>query len=90
MAGVLAWSESQRVIPSPEARLLLACRLRGWNGAGAMRPSPTSSTSGLAGELFLEEVADVRRYKLVFEHLRAVAASPEASLSLVTSGITGR
>lgn len=44
----------------------------------------------MAGELFLEEVADVRRYKLVFEHLRAVAASPEASLSLVTSGITGR
>ena len=44
----------------------------------------------MAGELFLEEVADVRRYKLVFEHLRAVAASPEASLSLVTSGIMGR
>ena len=44
----------------------------------------------MAGELFLEEVADVRRYKLVFEHLRAVAASPEASLSLVTSAITGR
>ena len=44
----------------------------------------------MAGELFLEEVADVRRYKLVFEHLRAVAASPEASLSLVTSAITRR
>jgi transcriptional regulator with XRE-family HTH domain len=44
----------------------------------------------MAGELFLEEVADVRRYKLVFEHLRAVAASPEASLSLVTSSIAGR
>jgi transcriptional regulator with XRE-family HTH domain len=44
----------------------------------------------MAGELFLEEEADVRRYKLVFEHLRAVAASPEASLSLVTSAITGR
>ena len=44
----------------------------------------------MAGELFLEEVADVRRYRLVFEHLRAVAASPEASVSLVTSAITGR
>lgn len=44
----------------------------------------------MAGELFLEEETDVRRYKLVFEHLRAVAASPEASLSLVTSAITGR
>ena len=44
----------------------------------------------MAGELFLEEEADVRRYRLVFEHLRAVAASPESSLSLVTSAITGR
>ncbi len=44
----------------------------------------------MAGELFLEEEADVRRYRLVFEHLRAVAASPEASLSLVTAAITGR
>ena len=44
----------------------------------------------MAGELFLEEEADVRRSKLVFEHLRAVAASPEASLSLVASAITGR
>ena len=44
----------------------------------------------MAGELFLEEEADVRRYRLIFEHLRAVAASPEASLSLVTAAITGR
>ena len=43
----------------------------------------------MAEELFLEEVADVRWYKLIFEHLRAVAASQEASLSLVMSGITG-
>jgi Domain of unknown function (DUF5753) len=33
----------------------------------------------MAGELFLEEESDVRRYKLVFEHLRAVAESPDAS-----------
>ena len=44
----------------------------------------------MLGELFLEEGADVRRYELVFEHLRAVAASPEASLSLVMSAVTGR
>ena len=44
----------------------------------------------MAGELFLEEERDVRRYRLVFEHLRAVAASPEASLSLMTSAIAGR
>jgi hypothetical protein len=41
------------------------------------------------GELFLEEVADVRRNKLVFEHLCAVAACPEASLALVTSSVRG-
>jgi transcriptional regulator with XRE-family HTH domain len=39
----------------------------------------------MAGELFLEEEGDVRRYKLVFEHLRAVAASPDASRSLIAS-----
>jgi hypothetical protein len=37
----------------------------------------------MAGELFLEEESDVRRYKLVFEHLRAVAESPDASRSLM-------
>ena len=44
----------------------------------------------MAGELFLEEESDVRRYKLMFEHLRAVAASPEPSRSLVASAITER
>ncbi len=39
----------------------------------------------MAGELFLEEESDVRRYKLMFEHLRAVAASPNATRSLVAS-----
>ena len=39
----------------------------------------------MAGELFLEEEGDVRRYRLVFEHLRAVAASPDASRSLIAS-----
>jgi hypothetical protein len=38
---------------------------------------------GMAGELFLEEGSDVRRYKLVFEHLRAVADSPDAAGSLI-------
>jgi hypothetical protein len=37
----------------------------------------------MAGELFLEEESDVRRYKLVFEHLRAVADSPDAARSLI-------
>jgi transcriptional regulator with XRE-family HTH domain len=37
----------------------------------------------MAGDLFLEADADVRRYRLVFEHLRAVAASPNDSKSLV-------
>ena len=39
----------------------------------------------MAGDLFLEEESDVRRYTLVFEHLRAVAVSPDASRSLVVS-----
>jgi transcriptional regulator with XRE-family HTH domain len=38
----------------------------------------------MAGELFLEEESDVRRYRLVFEHLRAVAESPDASRSLIS------
>jgi transcriptional regulator with XRE-family HTH domain len=40
----------------------------------------------MAGDLFLEAEADVRRYRLVFEHLRAVAASPDDSRSLVAAG----
>ncbi|GAA1564443.1 helix-turn-helix transcriptional regulator [Actinomadura kijaniata] len=36
-----------------------------------------------AGDLFLEEEADIQRYNLVFEHLRAAAISPDASASLV-------
>ncbi|HEY6278358.1 MAG TPA: helix-turn-helix transcriptional regulator [Streptosporangiaceae bacterium] len=43
----------------------------------------------MAGELFLEEEMDVRRYKLVFEHLRAVAASPDASRSLLADLAAG-
>jgi Domain of unknown function (DUF5753) len=39
----------------------------------------------MAGELFLEHESDVRRYKLMFEHLRAVAASPDVSRSLLGS-----
>jgi transcriptional regulator with XRE-family HTH domain len=39
----------------------------------------------MAGDLFLEEESDVRRYKLVFEHLRAVSASPDASRALVAA-----
>ena len=37
----------------------------------------------MAGELFLEEESAVGRYRLVFEHLRAVAESPDASRSLI-------
>jgi transcriptional regulator with XRE-family HTH domain len=44
----------------------------------------------MAGELFLEEESDIRRYKLVFEHLRAVSASPDASRSLLAALATER
>jgi len=39
----------------------------------------------MAGDLFLEAEADVRRYRLAFEHLRAVAVSPDASRALITA-----
>ena len=37
----------------------------------------------MAGDLFLEKEADLRRYRLLSEHLRAVASSPEQSTSLL-------
>jgi transcriptional regulator with XRE-family HTH domain len=43
----------------------------------------------MAGDLFLEADADVRRYRLVFEHLRAVAVSPDESRSLVAALAAG-
>jgi hypothetical protein len=39
----------------------------------------------MAGDLFLEADSDIRRYKLIFEHLRAVSASPGASRSLLAA-----
>ena len=39
----------------------------------------------MAGDLFLEAEADVRRYRLAFEHLRAVAVSPDASRALIAA-----
>ena len=43
----------------------------------------------MAGDLFLEAEADVRRYRLVFEHLRAVAVSPNDSRALVAALAAG-
>lgn len=37
----------------------------------------------MAGDLFLEEPPEVERYKMVFDHLRAMAASPEATRRMV-------
>ncbi|MFI9309537.1 helix-turn-helix domain-containing protein [Streptomyces triculaminicus] len=37
----------------------------------------------MAGDLFLEAEADVRRYSTTFENLRAVALSPDASADLI-------
>jgi transcriptional regulator with XRE-family HTH domain len=39
----------------------------------------------MAGDLFLEEEAEVRRYAGLFEHLRAVALSPDATKQLLVS-----
>ncbi|MGH3779471.1 MAG: helix-turn-helix domain-containing protein [Pseudonocardiaceae bacterium] len=37
----------------------------------------------LAGDLFLEKEADLRRYRLLFEHLRAVASSPDQTTTML-------
>lgn len=38
----------------------------------------------MAGDLFLEEEADLRRYSGLYEHLRALAMSPDATRRLLT------
>ncbi|MGH3535803.1 MAG: helix-turn-helix domain-containing protein [Candidatus Dormibacteria bacterium] len=37
----------------------------------------------MAGDLFLEKEPDIRRYRLLFEHLRAVASSPDQTTSML-------
>jgi len=39
----------------------------------------------MAGDLFLEAEADIRRYRSMFDHLRAIALSPSKTASLLTS-----
>ncbi len=39
----------------------------------------------LAGDLFLEKEADLRRYRLLFEHLRAVASGPDQTTRLLAT-----
>lgn len=38
----------------------------------------------MAGDLFLESPADVSRYTMIFDNLRAVALSPDDSVAFVT------
>jgi uncharacterized protein DUF5753 len=38
---------------------------------------------GLVGSIYLEKDADLGRYRKAFDHLRAIAASPADSLSLI-------
>jgi len=42
-------------------------------------------TESAAGSLFLEEEAEIRRYILMFEHLRAAALRPDESVSLLAT-----
>jgi hypothetical protein len=37
----------------------------------------------MAGDLFLEAEADIRRYRLLFDNLRAVALGPDDSSSVI-------
>jgi hypothetical protein len=41
------------------------------------------SVESMAGDLFLEREVDVRRYAVIFEHLRAAALSPADSVRLI-------
>ncbi|WP_433188244.1 Scr1 family TA system antitoxin-like transcriptional regulator [Actinoallomurus sp. CA-150999] len=38
----------------------------------------------MAGDLFLDGPADIERYTVTFEHLSAIALSPEGSIGLIT------
>ena len=68
-----------QVIPFDAAHMR-ACRARSSSCSSPKRAIPdVIYIDSMAGDLFLEAEADVRRYRLVFEHLRAVAASPDAS-----------
>ena len=63
-----------------ESAHMRACRARSSSCSSPKRAIPdVIYIDSMAGDLFLEAEADVRRYRLVFEHLRAVAASPDAS-----------
>ncbi|MEU8196433.1 helix-turn-helix transcriptional regulator [Microbispora amethystogenes] len=42
----------------------------------------------IAADLFLENATDISRYSLVFEHLRAIAASPESTRAIVAAALT--
>lgn len=44
----------------------------------------------LAGDLFLEKEAELRRYNLLFQHLRAVALSPDQSVRRVLRNCSRR
>ena len=50
------------------------------------RADQRSSTSKVRlGGLFLEEEVELRRYMLMFEHLRAAALRPDATVSLLAA-----
>ncbi len=46
-------------------------------------------TESAAGGLFLEEEAEIRRYILIFDHLRAAALRPEVTLTLLAEIVAG-
>jgi len=42
---------------------------------------------GLVGQIFLEQPADLQRYRRAFEQLRALACSPDESLEIISQHI---
>jgi hypothetical protein len=39
----------------------------------------------MAGDLFLEDAVEIRRYTLIFEHLRAAAIRPDQSAAMIAA-----
>lgn len=83
-----------QVVPEPNVTLQVipfgAGAHAGMPGSFVLMDFPDPMDSGLiyidsmAGDLFLESAADVNRYTAIFDNLRAVALSPDASVGLVS------
>jgi hypothetical protein len=61
----------------------IGCPHSGRKGPGGRRDPSIVYVESAAGGLFLEEDAEIRRYILMFEHLRAAASGLDATAALL-------